>query len=66
MKKSIIPHRFYFHTGPPRVSYHVEKTRGDADELMLRNRNLIGCEIYAKEALALASKMLLITFSTIR
>ncbi len=45
------------YTPVTRVSYHVEKTRGDTDELMLEIET--NGAIEAKEALALASKMLI-------
>ncbi|MDR4968558.1 MAG: DNA-directed RNA polymerase subunit alpha [Acholeplasmataceae bacterium] len=55
-EKSIIPIDSIY-TPVSRVSYHVEKTRGDADELMLDIET--NGAIAAKEALALASKMLI-------
>ncbi len=61
-EKSVIPIDSIF-TPVSRVSYHVEKTRGDADELQLEieTNGAIG----AKDALALASKMLIDYFSVI-
>ncbi len=61
-EKSIIPIDSIY-TPVTRVSYHVEKTRGDADELMLEIET--NGAILAKEALALASKMLIDYFNTI-
>lgn len=55
-EKSIIPIDSIY-TPVSRVSYHVEKTRGDADELTLDIET--NGAILAKEALALASKMLI-------
>ncbi len=55
-EKSIIPIDSIY-TPVTRVSYHVEKTRGDADELMMEIET--NGAIAAKEALALASKMLI-------
>jgi len=55
-EKSIIPIDAIY-TPVTRVSYHVEKTRGDADELQLDIET--NGAIEAKEALALASKMLI-------
>jgi DNA-directed RNA polymerase subunit alpha len=55
-EKSVIPIDSIF-TPVSRVSYHVEKTRGDADELTLDIET--NGAIIAKEALALASKMLI-------
>ncbi|MBU1143263.1 MAG: DNA-directed RNA polymerase subunit alpha [Firmicutes bacterium] len=55
-EKSIIPIDSIY-TPVSRVSYHVEKTRGDADELLLDIET--NGAIAAKEALALASKMLI-------
>jgi len=55
-EKSIIPIDAIY-TPVSRVSYHVEKTRGDADELTLDIET--NGAIDAKEALALASKMLI-------
>jgi DNA-directed RNA polymerase subunit alpha len=55
-EKSVIPIDSIY-TPVSRVSYHVEKTRGDADELMLDIET--NGAIAAKEALALASKMLI-------
>jgi DNA-directed RNA polymerase subunit alpha len=46
-----------------RVSYHVEKTRGDADELTIELET--NGAIQAKDALALASKMLIDYFNVI-
>lgn len=46
-----------------RVSYHVEKTRGDADELLIELET--NGAIQAKDALALASKMLIDYFNVI-
>ena len=46
-----------------RVSYHVEKTRGDADDLMIELET--NGAIQAKDALALASKMLIDYFNVI-
>lgn len=55
-EKSVIPIDSIY-TPVSRVSYHVEKTRGDADELTLDIET--NGAIQAKEALALASKMLI-------
>ncbi|MBU1093771.1 MAG: DNA-directed RNA polymerase subunit alpha [Firmicutes bacterium] len=55
-EKSVIPIDSIY-TPVSRVSYHVEKTRGDADELTLDIET--NGAIVAKEALALASKMLI-------
>jgi DNA-directed RNA polymerase subunit alpha len=55
-EKSIIPIDSIY-TPVSRVSYHVEKTRGDADELLIDIET--NGAIAAKEALALASKMLI-------
>lgn len=55
-EKSIIPIDSIF-TPVTRVSYHVEKTRGDADELTMDIET--NGAIVAKESLALASKMLI-------
>lgn len=55
-EKSLIPIDAIY-TPVSRVSYHVEKTRGDADELTLDIET--NGAIDAKEALALASKMLI-------
>lgn len=46
-----------------RVSYHIEKTRGDADELTIELET--NGSIQAKDALALASKMLIDYFNVI-
>jgi DNA-directed RNA polymerase subunit alpha len=46
-----------------RVSYHVEKTRGDADELIIEIET--NGAIQCKDALALASKMLIDYFNVI-
>lgn len=51
------------YTPVTRVSYHVEKTRGDEDELTLEIET--NGAIKAKEALALASKMLIDYFDVI-
>ncbi len=61
-EKSVIPIDSIF-TPVSRVSYHVEKTRGDADELQLEIET--NGAISAKDALALASKMLIDYFSVI-
>jgi len=61
-EKSVIPIDSIF-TPVTRVSYHVEKTRGDADELTLDIET--NGAIEAKDALALASKMLIDYFSVI-
>jgi len=61
-EKSIIPIDSIY-TPVSRVSYHVEKTRGDADELTLDIET--NGAIQAKEALALASKMLIDYLSVI-
>ncbi|MDY0339118.1 MAG: DNA-directed RNA polymerase subunit alpha [Acholeplasmataceae bacterium] len=61
-EKSVIPIDSIF-TPVIRVSYHVEKTRGDADELTLDIET--NGAIEAKDALALASKMLIDYFSVI-
>ena len=61
-EKSVIPIDSIF-TPVTRVSYHVEKTRGDADELTLDIET--NGAIVAKDALALASKMLIDYFSVI-
>ena len=61
-EKSIIPIDSIF-TPVSRVSYHVEKTRGDADELTLDIET--NGAIVAKEALALASKMMIDYLSVI-
>jgi DNA-directed RNA polymerase subunit alpha len=61
-EKSVIPIDSIY-TPVSRVSYHVEKTRGDADELTLDIET--NGAIVAKEALALASKMLIDYFSEI-
>lgn len=61
-EKSVIPIDSIF-TPVTRVSYHVEKTRGDADELTLDIET--NGSIEAKDALALASKMLIDYFSVI-
>ncbi len=51
------------YTPVTRVSYHVEKTRGDTDELTLEIET--NGAIEAKDALALASKMLIDYFQVI-
>lgn len=51
------------YTPVTRVAYHVEKTRGDADELRLEIET--NGAIEGKEALAIASKMLIDYFSII-
>jgi DNA-directed RNA polymerase subunit alpha len=61
-EKSIIPIDSIY-TPVTRVSYQVEKTRGDADELTLDIET--NGAIVAKDALALASKMLIDYFSVI-
>ena len=61
-EKSLIPIDSIY-TPVTRVSYHVEKTRGDADELTLDIET--NGAIDAKEALALASKMLIDYFQEI-
>ena len=61
-EKSIIAIDSIF-TPVKRVSYDIEKTRGDADELALEIET--NGAIEAKEALALASKMLIDYFSVI-
>ena len=55
-EKSVIPIDSIY-TPVSRVSYHVEKTRGDADELTLDIET--NGAVQAKEALAMASKMLI-------
>ena len=61
-EKSVIPIDSIY-TPVTRVSYHVEKTRGDADELTLDIET--NGAIDAKESLALASKMLIDYFQEI-
>ncbi len=61
-EKSVIPIDSIY-TPVTRVSYHVEKTRGDADELTLDIET--NGAIEAKESLALASKMLIDYFNEI-
>lgn len=61
-EKSIIPIDSIY-TPVTRASYHVEKTRGDADELTLEIET--NGAILAKDALALASKMLIDYFSVV-
>jgi len=61
-EKSVIPIDAIY-TPVERVSYHVEKTRGDEDELTLEIET--NGAIEAKESLALASKMLIDYFSVI-
>jgi DNA-directed RNA polymerase subunit alpha len=61
-EKSIIPIDSIY-TPVTRVSYQVEKTRGDADELTLDIET--NGAIIAKDALALASKMLIDYFNVI-
>jgi len=61
-EKSVIPIDSIY-TPVTRVSYHVEKTRGDADELLLDIET--NGAIASKDALALASKMLIDYLSVI-
>ena len=61
-EKSVIPIDSIY-TPVERVSYHVEKTRGDEDELTLEIETNGAVE--AKDALGLASKMLIDYFSVI-
>lgn len=61
-EKSVIPIDSIY-TPVTRVSYHVEKTRGDTDELRLEIET--NGAIAAKEALALAAKMLVDYFKVI-
>jgi len=61
-EKSVIPIDSIY-TPVERVSYHVEKTRGDEDELSMEIET--NGAIEAKEALGLASKMLIDYFNVI-
>ncbi|MBE0700879.1 MAG: DNA-directed RNA polymerase subunit alpha, partial [Acholeplasmataceae bacterium] len=61
-EKSVIPIDSIY-TPVTRVSYHVEKTRGDADELTMDIET--NGAMAAKESLALASKMLIDYFNVI-
>ncbi|MFA6800745.1 MAG: DNA-directed RNA polymerase subunit alpha [Acholeplasmataceae bacterium] len=61
-EKSVIPIDSIY-TPVERVSYHIEKTRGDEDELTLEIET--NGAIVAKDALGLASKMLIDYFSVI-
>ena len=61
-EKSVIPIDSIY-TPVERVSYHIEKTRGDEDELTLEIET--NGAIEAKDALGLASKMLIDYFSVI-
>ncbi len=61
-EKSVIPIDSIY-TPVERVSYHVEKTRGDEDELTLEIETNGAIEV--KDALSLASKMLIDYFSVI-
>lgn len=61
-EKSVIPIDSIY-TPVERVSYHIEKTRGDEDELTLEIET--NGAIEAKDALGLASKMLIDYFAVI-
>lgn len=61
-EKSVIPIDSIY-TPVVRTSYHVEKTRGDADELMIEIET--NGAISSREALAKASKMLIDYFNVI-